>query len=246
VDRILASSLALFGALSALATSSYAEEAAAPAARPDTEEAAPGDRPPPEWGLLGPYRFEIGASIGYAHRATSSPVFADTSDAGLTGGIQLRLFTSERVGFGLGYQHLGLWHESSGVLSTGTFELGRRLDTVLASLRLRPLYGETFGAFVDMGVGPSFQGVSLTGAAWSPVTPGARVPVSCSGSGAVGFAFRAQAGVEARITDSFRTELGVGVDLFRHTDGLVGNCAPGVGATVAPGAQLGFLYGWGL
>ena len=242
--RSLALLFAQFAAVFALASPVLSDEPPPP--QPVFTASPPIERPPPAWGFEGPYRFEFGASLGYAHRADGSPVFADSNDAGISGGLQIRLFTSERVGFGLGYEHVGLWTESSGVLETGSFELSRRLDTLLASLRLRPFYGEHLGAFVDIGVGPSWQGVSLRGSAWSGLTPGFQVPVECSGSGKIGFAFRAQIGVEAPISEAFRTELGLGIDLYRHSDALVGNCAPGAGSVVSPGVRLAFLYGFGL
>ena len=174
MDRSLALILAPVSTLLVLTLPARADDAASESADPlpvvTTTGGPPPDRPPPLWGFEGPYRFELGASIGYAHRADGSPVFSDTSDSGISGGLQLRLFTSERVGFGLGYEHVGLWSESSGVLETGSFELSRRLDTLVASLRLRPFYGEALGAFLDLGVGPSWQGVSLRGSAWSAVT----------------------------------------------------------------------------
>lgn len=247
MDRSFALILAPIG-IALMLSPAHADEPPAPS--PDEPAVVttgpPPDRPPPKWGFEGPYRFELGASFGYAHRADGSPVFANTNDAGISGGLQLRFFTSERVGFGLGYEHVGLWTESSGVLPTGSFELSRRLDTLVASLRLRPFYGESLGAFLDLGVGPSWQGLSLRGSAWSPVTPGVRVPVRCDGGGKIGFAFRTQVGVEAPISEAFRAELGLGLDLYRHTDGLVGNCAPGSGSVVSPGLRLAFLYGFGL
>ncbi|MEQ9324560.1 MAG: hypothetical protein RIF41_35675 [Polyangiaceae bacterium] len=247
MDRPLTLIFAALGGLLVLAVPARAEEPVPePSPPPTATTLTPTDRPPPTWGLEGPNRFEVGASLGYAHRAGGSPVFAETGDSGISGGLQIRLFTSERVGFGLGYEHVGLWSESSGVLETGSFELTRRLDTLVATVRLRPFYGDALGAFIDLGAGPSWQGLSLRGSAWSAVTPGVQVPVQCDGGGKIGFAFRTQVGVEAPISDAFRAELGLGLDLYRHGDGLVGNCAPGIGSVVAPGLRLSFLYGFGL
>jgi hypothetical protein len=241
VGVILAATLSVASARAEAQPAPAPNEKASAAAPP-----APVGHPPPTWGFEGPYRFDIGFHVGFAPRADDPPLFQATNDAGLSGGVSLRLYTSERIGFGLGYDHVGLWREESGLLDNGTFELSRAFDTLWAWLRLRPVRGEDLGAFLDLGVGPSWQRVSLRGVFWDPVTPGLRTPVSCNAGGDLGFAFRGQAGMEVAITESFGTELGVGLELYRHSSDAVGACAPGAGTAVVPTLRLGFVYGWEL
>jgi hypothetical protein len=201
---------------------------------------------PAAWGFEGPYRFEVGVRAGLAQRVDDPPLFEASNSSGLVGGLGIGLEASRHVAFGLAYEHLGLWREQTKVLENGTFRVARRTDTLWLAARLYPLRLDTVGVFVDVSVGPSWQGVSLSGSAWSAITPGERVPVSCRGSGSTGFALRGRAGIEVAVSERLVARIAPNIDTYRHSDELVGNCAPGAGTTTVVGLLLEFAYGWPL
>ncbi|MEZ4444680.1 MAG: hypothetical protein R3B72_36735 [Polyangiaceae bacterium] len=248
-------SLGLLGVLVTLAGDAAAQPSPPlpasdePAFEEEEEGGVPGEpRPsePPGWGIEGPYRLDLELVFGSGIRTDDPPNFSTVNAAGILVGGGLRVELSRHVAFGLGYEHIGLWREDTGVLTTGSYRIDRRLDSLWPTLRLYALRGDLGGLLIDLGLGPSWQGVSAAGSSWDPLRPAITQSLECSAGGGTGFAIRAAVGGEVRVSDPFSITAAVGLDSYRHHSQALGECAPGAGTITMVGLRLGMTYGWDL
>jgi hypothetical protein len=212
-------------------------------APPEEPPADPSE--PAELGFDGPYAIELGVVLGIGGRLDDPPLYPASERVGLAIGGGASLFVSRRLAFGLGYEHLGLGAEDSGVTESGTVVISHRLDTAWADLRVYPLWSEAAAAYLRVGVGAAFQSASLAGTFWSPFMPARRVEVECSGGPSPGIGLRAEIGGDFAFGDVHLTT-GAGIDLYRLDDGLIGDCAPGSGTATVLGGRTALVYRWSL
>jgi hypothetical protein len=147
------------------------------------------------------------------------------------------------VSIGLGYEHIDLDSEDSGILPGGTVALDRDLSSVWTSMRLYPLRSEVVGGFVRVGLGANWQSFDLVGAAWSPTDAGQQLSFRCEGSDSLDFGFRADLGLDVVIAGATRFLGAAGMDYYRLSDSLLSNCAPGAGTATVLGLRAGIAYG---
>ena len=196
-----------------------------------------------EWGFGGPYRLDLGVDLGTSRRLDDPPYYQVTQRQGLIFGLGLDLFVSRRVSVGLGYEHLDLDSEDSGILPGGTVALNRDLNSLWATMRLYPLQTETVGGFLRVGLGAAWQSFELVGAAWSPTNAGQQVGFRCDGSDSLDFGFRGDLGVDVTIAGATRFLGSAGLDYYRLSDSVLSNCAPGAGTSIVLGLRAGLAYG---
>jgi hypothetical protein len=189
---------------------------------------------------------EVGASLGAAGRLDDPATYAAEDRAGVVLGAGAGLFVSPHVAFGLGYEHLGLGSEDSGVTPFGTVSISHALDSVWADVRLYPFVDDVAGGYLRLGVAAAFQSAELTGLAWPLEAPARAVELSCSAGPSPGLGLRIEAGGDFALSECVHLTAGAGVDLYRLGDEVIGGCAPGAGSAVVLGGRAGFVYRWPL
>jgi len=220
------------------------EPAGAPAQKP---AAALTDHFPeagPEWDLGSPRRLQLGAHLGLGSRLDDPPLLSADSRQGLLFGVDLDLFFAERVSFGLGFEHLDLGTEETGVLPTGSASLTRDLNSLWLNLRLYPFRVAPFGFFLRLALAASWQSADMTGVAWPRTQPDLGQPFSCEGSDTPGFALRAALGVDAAIAPGLTLLLSLSFDSYQLSDEILDACVPGAGSAAVLNLQTGLAYGF--
>jgi hypothetical protein len=218
----------------------------------------PADGPPPasaesppsgehegsrEWALDMPELLDIGLTLGMGSRLDDAPLYEVTGRQGLLFGLGLDLFFSRRVSVGLGYEHLDLGAEDSGLTPTGSVALTRDLNSLWANLRLYAVRGETVGAFIRLGLGSVWQSADLTGSVWSQIRPDHQLSLNCEGCDSANMALRADLGIDVALSGGLRLLGALGLDSYRLGDELLDDCVPGAGSAAVFGLRTGFAYG---
>ncbi len=196
-----------------------------------------------EWTLDTPEMLDIGLTLGLGSRLDDAPLYEVTDRQGLLFGLGLDLFFSRRVSVGLGYEHLDLGIENSGLTPTGQVALTRDLNSLWANLRLYAVRGETVGAFIRLGLGSVWQSADLTGSVWSQVRPERQLSLGCEGCDSSNLALRADLGIDVALSSGLRLLGALGLDSYRLSDELLEDCVPGAGTAAVFGLRTGFAYG---
>jgi len=197
----------------------------------------------PEWGVNGPYRLDIGGSLGMGARLDDAPIYDISRRQGLLFGLGLELFVARRVAFGLGYEHLDLGAEQSGLRDGGTASLTRDLNSMRLSLKLHPLQGEVVAGYLRFALAGVWQSADLVASLWPPQTPGRNINISCEGSADMGFGVGFDAGIDAAISKRMRLVAGLGFDNHGLTSTALDGCVPGAGTATVFTLRTGLVYG---
>jgi len=190
-----------------------------------------------------PEQLDIALTLGMGSRLDDAPLYSITDRQGLLFGLGLDLFFSHRVSFGLGFEHLDLGAEDSGLTQTGQVTLTRDLNAFWANLRLYAVRTEAVGGFIRLGLGSVWQSADLTGAVWSHYRPDRNVTWSCEGCDSANVALRADVGIDVTLTAGLRLQAALGLDSYRLSDELLDECVPGAGTAAVFGLRTGFAYG---
>ncbi len=222
------------------------DAAPAPSPEPAPDPALPTDEAEEgsaQWALDMPEQLDISLTLGMGARLDDAPLYSITERQGLLFGMGLDLFFSRRVSFGLGFEHLDLGAEDSGLTQTGQVTLTRDLNAFWANLRLYAVRTEAVGGFIRLGLGSVWQSADLTGAVWSQIRPDRNVTWSCEGSDSANVALRADVGLDVALTAGLRLQAALGLDSYRLSDELLDDCVPGAGTAAVFGLRTGFAYG---
>jgi len=201
---------------------------------------------PAEWEPGTPWRLDLGLSAGLGVRLDDAPLYPVSERAGGRFGGSLGLWLSRRISLGLGYQHLHLGGESTGILPSGSAIISRDLSTMWASLALYPFRGEQVGAFLRIAAGPTWQSGELNGSVWSSTLPDRSQTLRCEGSDSLDFALGAALGVDVTLSGALRMLANLGIDSHRLDDGPLDGCLPGAGSAMVFGLGTTVVYGIGL
>jgi OmpA-OmpF porin, OOP family len=167
--------------------------------------------------------------------------------AGGMGGLDVLVGHRPWYAAGIGYERASLGRDRVDSDAATFSETSHSLDTLWILGRVFPYRSEDFGAFVQVGLGPSWQGVSASGARAVTNLLGQVTAESfaCSGRDAAGLGLRAGAGVEIGLGNLIALQGLLGVDHYRLSAASLDACAPGAGAQTALTARVGLTIGTG-
>lgn len=209
-------------------------------------ELTPEPTPASEWGVDGPYVFDLHVRIGGGGRLDAPPAYEIDDVGGLLLGVGMGLALSPRIALGLTYEHLDLGSERSQVLSGGVLNIVRELHTGWLDLKLYPFRTDTLGLYVSVAAGVSVQGADMTASLWLPEAPGTSVSFFCGATDDPGFAFQGALGFDVVVGPGVRFVLESGVANHRLSDEIIDGCVPGAGTTAVFAARGGVGYAWDL
>ncbi len=213
---------------------------------PEKNDAPSPEKSSSEWGVSGPYQFDMTARLGGAGRLDDPPRYALDRGAGPTLGFGLGLALSKRVALGLSYEYVDFGTERSGVLTTGVVNIERELNNVWLDLKLYPLRFDPVGVYLALGVGLSIQGVAASASIWQPQDPGTNTSVFCSATDSPGFAFQGAVGIDAVIGPGVRLFAESGLANHRLGDEVIDGCVSGAGTATVLAVRSGLGYAWEL
>jgi hypothetical protein len=240
--------LALALVAAALTPAKAQTAAIAPASRPEAKKTAPEPAPvtrpedAPDWELGEPPRLDFVLNLGLGHRVDDPPLYVATQRTGFRIGGDVDVFFARRVSFGVGYEHLDLGREESGVTPTGSVAIDRELHNLWANARLYPWMGDSLGVYLRLRLGIGWQAASLAGNVWSEVNPASSAVLECHASDSANLSIGAEAGLDVTVTRGFHFLFAPSFDGHRLGDGLIDNCAPGAGTALVLGLRTGFVY----
>ena len=200
-----------------------------------------------EWRLGIPHALDVSLGLGYAGRLDDPPHFNSVAAGGFTIGGALDLNLSRRVTVGLGYEHLDLGREDTGVTPSGFATLDRDLSSLLLRLRLYPVHFDSFAAYIGIAAGGAWQSVEATGTVWPVGDPGRNQVFSCQGAGTVALGLRAAAGMVIPFGEASSLRFAGQLSGYGLPDDVLDNCAFGAGSVQSLSATMRFAqrFGWG-
>ena len=243
-----------FGAPSLLAQT---PAPAAPAPAPAPAGAAPGpaatpapDAPPvaPEVAPEGePIRFTFDLHGGFIYRVGSVTPEPNARGGGLLG-VDALIGTNKWWQVGVGFDHAFLGTERLDDKATGTFlDRGHTLEELWLLGRFYPWTNDAVGVYLQLGLGPAWQGVSDSGTV-ALTDPRGRVSLqsrSCSAHASAGLGLRGGAGIDVALGNLIIFYGEVGVDHFRLTNDNIGECDTGTGAATFLATRFGIALATG-
>lgn len=167
--------------------------------------------------------------------------------AGGMGGLNVLVGHKPWYAAGIGYERAFFGRDRVDPDAVTFSETSRSLDTLWILGRVFPYRSEDFGAFVQVGLGPSWQGASASGtrARADQLGQVTAETFSCSGRDKAGLGLRAGAGIEIGLGNLISLQGSLGVDHYRLSNALLDACAPGAGAQTALTARVGLTIGTG-
>jgi hypothetical protein len=202
----------------------------------------PPEKSDDEWKVGTPRRLDIAAQLGVHRRLDDPPAFTADRRTQAGGGVDVRVFLSRRLALSLGWERLGLGHETTGITDVGQANLSRYADALWLGVRLDPLRLDWLSLYIAIGGGAAWQHVRADGLVWPPGQPGLAQAFTCSGTGSVGPGLRADLGLDALLGGGVRFFVTGGVDALRVGDGVVAECAGGAGSPRMISGRAGLSY----
>ena len=126
---------------------------------------------------------------------------------------------------GLGYDHAFAGRTRVNGTGGAFTDLSWSLDELWALGRVYPWQNDNVALYLQLGLGPTWQSVNLSGDIASPSGVTGNIPLmptQCSGHGAMGLGLRGGAGVDVVLSSLIIFYGEVGVDHFRTTSDSVG------------------------
>lgn len=226
--------------LTAVALAALLPASRAQAAEPDSAGIA-------EWQPGVPYALDASLGLGYAGRLGEPSRFNAVDSGGFTLGGALDLAMARRVTLGLGYEHVDLGREDTGVTSSGFAAIERDLNSLWLRLRLYPVRFDMFAAYLGIAVAGAWQSLDATGTVWPLNEPGRSVSLSCQGAGTVALGLRAAVGAVIPFGEASSLRLGGQISGYGLSDDVIDNCAFGAGSVETVSASMLFAhrFSWG-
>jgi outer membrane protein OmpA-like peptidoglycan-associated protein len=197
---------------------------AAPAA-PTPGPAAPAPAAPEQDRI----HFTFGPHFGLGYRVGPLDPEPLARGAGFVG-VDALIGTNKWYAVGLGYDHGFVGRDRDDNRAGRFFEVNHKLDSLWALGRFYPWQNDEVALFLQLGVGPTWQLVNVSGEV-SATGPNGNVeldPSSCSGR-TPGFGAKGSVGVDVALSNSLIFFGDVGVDHYRMTGKQINNCGPGLG-----------------
>jgi outer membrane protein OmpA-like peptidoglycan-associated protein len=217
-----------------------AQPAPAPAATPEPAPA------PVEGSHV---RFTLNLHGGFIYRgdpAFSSPNVKISRAGGLLG-LAALLGSNKWWAAGVGYDHAFVGGERVSGMAGAFTDTNRSLDELWFLGRVYPWQNDDVGLYLQLGVGPTWQGVALSGDLNAGPLGGSIMltPTSCSGHASAGLGVRGGIGIDATLSSLILFYGEVGLDSFRLTSQSINNCATGMGTPTFFAARVGFAIATG-
>lgn len=178
---------------------------------------------------------------GGAVRIDDAPLFNITERVGGNFGVGF-LYQIKAISFGLSYEHTGLGREDSGVGPYGFVRIDRKLDSVLASVRVNFSGISWAKPYVGVSVGGTWQDAIAKGIVLLDRGVNGAVNFGCTASDTANFALRFGGGMQIPMSPNFSFITDVAFDAYRLSSEIIQFCAPGAGATSAFLFRLGLAY----
>jgi OmpA-OmpF porin, OOP family len=233
--RLLPSGLGLAAVLGASpALAQPAPQAAPPAAASGSTPQVQGE----------PLRFTLDLHGGLLYRV-GAVTPSDTGRGGGLIGLDVLLGPSKFWALGLGYDHAFIGGDRTDSGSGSFVDTSRTLDELWALGRYYPWQNDEVALYVQLGVGPTFQSVSVSGQTTTNPANFQVVSTACSARSSVGLGLRGGAGVDVALSSLIIFYGEVGVDHFRLGSDELGSCGPGIGPSTFLATRFGFALATG-
>jgi outer membrane protein OmpA-like peptidoglycan-associated protein len=221
-----------------LATAQQPTTFGAPAATPAAE--------PPPAESEDHARFTLTLHGGLLYRA-DSPAAPQGGRGGALIGLDALVGSNKWWAIGAGYDHAFISSERvSG--SAGAFvDTSRSLDELWFLGRVYPWQNDAVALFVQLGLGPTWQGMSSAGDVSSTGLQGQAtlVPSQCSAHATAGLGLRGGVGVDVTLSNLILFYGDVGVDRFQLSSSSIDGCGNGIGGATFLATRFGFALATG-
>jgi opacity protein-like surface antigen len=178
---------------------------------------------------------------GGAVRIDDAPLFNITERVGGNFGIGF-LYQIKSISFGLSYEHSGIGREDSGVGPYGFVTIDRKLDVVLASVKVNFSGVSWVKPYLGVSVGGVWQDANAKGVVLLDQGVSGSANFGCNGSDSANLALRFGGGVQVPMSPNVSFITDVAFDAYRLSSDIIQFCAPGAGATSAFLFRFGFAY----
>ncbi len=212
-------------------------------ARAATPEAAPA--PASSTPESEPLRFTFDLHGGALYRVGSIDALLPNRGGGLVG-LDALLGPSKWWAVGLGYDHAFIGSDRvDGAAGTFT-DTSRSLDELWALGRVYPWQSDAAAFYVQLGLGPTWQSVSVSGDVSGSGLggPDQFMASQCSARSPAGFGVRGSAGFDVALSSMIIFFGEVGVDHYQLQD-QISSCGAGLGSSTFLATRFGFALATG-
>jgi OmpA-OmpF porin, OOP family len=203
--------------------------------------------PPPKADEPIRFNFDLYAGLLYRVSSLDTPDAVNLARGGGLLGLDAMILPKRWIGLGVGYERAFFGRERADFGNGALTEQSRSWDALWALGKIYPWQNDTFGVFVELGLGPVWQRVGASGTVLAKDATGATtvVPFECSGSDSAGFGIRGGIGTDITFSELIGLTAQLGADHVRGSSGPLDACSAGAGASTFLAARLGLTLGTG-